>query len=112
VSPQSAITETLRDVLAELRHGLAQLYGERLKGVYVFGSYARGEATPDSDLDVLVVLDSVDSYSAEIKRTSHLIAGLCLDCGVSLSRVFISESEWRGGQSPFLLNVREEAILA
>ena len=106
------MTEALTGILAELRTGLRRTYGPRLRGVYVFGSYARGEATRDSDLDVLIVLDSVDAYSAEIKRTSHLIARLSLDSGISLSRVFISESDWRSGETPFILNVREEAVPA
>ncbi len=106
------MTKAVEGALGELQDGLRRIYGGRLKGVYVFGSHARGEATPDSDLDVLIVLDSVDAYSAEIKRTSHLIAQLCLDSGLGLSRVFLSESDWLSGQTPFLLNVREEAVPA
>jgi predicted nucleotidyltransferase len=41
--------------------------GARLKGVYLFGSYARGEAGEESDVDVLIVLDRVESYSQEIE---------------------------------------------
>jgi type I restriction enzyme S subunit len=104
------MTETLRGVIAELRQGLGEVYGDRLKGVYVFGSYARGEATPDSDLDILIVLDGLDDYSDEIKRTSHLISSLSLECGISLSRVFVSQSQWAEGQTAFLQNVREEAV--
>ncbi len=106
------MTKAVEDVLAELRQGLAEIYGDRLKGLYVFGSYARGKAAPDSDLDILIVLDQVESYSLEIKRTSHLMAGLSLDSGICLSRVFVAESEWQTGQTPFLHNVREEAVSA
>jgi len=102
----------MQPVLHRLREGLARLYGDRLRGGYIFGSYAREEAAPDSDLDVLIVLDQVDAYSSEIKRTSHLIAGISLDSGISLSRVFVPESEWLRGQTPFLLNVREDAVPA
>ncbi|NQT52839.1 nucleotidyltransferase domain-containing protein [bacterium] len=106
------MTSAVSPVLNELRQGLAQLYGTRLKGLYVFGSYARDEASRDSDLDVLIVLDRVAAYRAEIKRTSLLVAELSLASGVSLSRVFTSESEWLNGETPFLLNVREEAVPA
>jgi predicted nucleotidyltransferase len=79
---------------------------------YLFGSYARGEADSESDADVLVVLDRVDRYGAEVERTGQLISELSLKYGVSVSRTFVSEREWLGGESPFLTNVREEAIPA
>ncbi|MFP4248886.1 MAG: nucleotidyltransferase domain-containing protein, partial [Armatimonadota bacterium] len=47
----------LDEALRELKRELEALYGDRLRGVYLFGSHARGEAGPDSDVDVAVVLD-------------------------------------------------------
>lgn len=104
--------EPVRKMISQLKAGLAELYGERLKGVYLFGSYARGEAGEESDIDVLIVLDQVQNYSAEIARTSELIARLSLACGRSISRVFVDEERWRGDQTMFFLNVREEAVPA
>jgi type I restriction enzyme S subunit len=104
--------EAIATALSQLKRGLAELYGERLKGVYLFGSYARGEAGEESDLDVLIVLDQVQDYSAEIARTSELIARLSLACGRSISRVFVPEQRWREDQAMFFLNVREEAVPA
>ncbi len=100
----------VRTLMAEVKAGLQALYGERLKGVYLFGSYARGEADEESDVDVLVVLDRVDRYSEELDRTSELISALSLAHGVTISRVFASEQRWRGEQTMFFLNVREEAV--
>lgn len=90
--------------------GLLELYGSRLKGVYLFGSHARGEQDPESDLDVLVVLDEVTHYFEEVERTSHLGAALSIKYGVSISKVFVSEHEWRASASPFLKTVQEEAL--
>lgn len=102
----------LKELLAELKTSLAGVYGERLKGVYLFGSYARNEAEEESDVDVLLVLDRVDDYSVEIDRTSVVIAGLSLKYNVSLSRVFASEKQWQEDRTGFFFNLRTEAIPA
>jgi predicted nucleotidyltransferase len=102
----------VRALLAELKAGLRTLYGERLKGLYLFGSYARGEADEDSDVDVLIVLDRVDRYAEELDRTSELVSRVSVEYGVSVSRVFASERQWREAQTMFFLNVREDAVPA
>ncbi len=99
-------------MLAELRTHLSAIYGSRLRGVYLFGSYARGEAEEESDVDVLIILDQVSNYSQEIDRTSESVSGLSLKHGAAISRVFVSEQKWREGQSLFFQNVREEAVPA
>jgi type I restriction enzyme S subunit len=100
----------LDDISKELKRELAALYGMRLIAILVFGSYARGEADEESDVDLLIVLDRVDHYGGEIDRTGGIVAQLSLNYGVSLSPVFVSEWDWRHGDTTFLANVREEAI--
>ena len=106
------MTQIVGQVLAELKGQLAALYGERLKGVYLFGSHARGDADDESDVDILIVLDRVDHYSREISQTSEVISELSLKHGISLSRFFASETQWRDDPTNFFLNVREEAVPA
>lgn len=106
------MSTTVEALLAELRSGLEELYRERLRGVYLYGSYARGEGESESDLDVLIVLDHLDSYGDEIDLTSELVSRVSLAYGTSVSRVFVSEAEWQKAEGSFLANVREEAIPA
>jgi predicted nucleotidyltransferase len=104
--------EELRSLLSDLRGGLQSLYQERLRGLYLFGSYSRGEEDPESDVDILIVLDRVERYGDEVERTSALVSSLSLQHGVSLSRLFVDERSWRDERGPFLENVRSEAIAA
>jgi predicted nucleotidyltransferase len=102
----------VRAVLAEFKLGLESLYGARLCGLYLFGSYARGEAEPESDIDVLIVLDQVSDYPREVDRTGFLASELSLRHGLSLSRVFLSRRAWAEATDFFVKNVRQEGIAA
>ena len=104
--------EIIRALLAELKVGLKKVYGKRLKEVYVFGSYARGEQDSESDLDVMIVLKGLDQYQTELERTGELVSTLSLKNGITISRVFISERDWLEGDTPLLRNVRVESVAA
>lgn len=103
----------LKELLAELRTRLQAIYGPRFRGLYLFGSYARGEQEEGSDVDMLVVIDQfTGSYGEEVRRTGGLGSELSLKYGSTISQVFVKESDWLSGQTPFLDNVRQEAIAA
>ena len=47
----------LREALTMLRAGLEAIYGDRLAGLRLYGSQARGDARTDSDVDLAVLLE-------------------------------------------------------
>lgn len=102
------VPTNIRKLLSELKKELVRIYGEQLKGVYLYGSYARGENQQGSDVDVMIVLASYRRYGDEIKRTSKLNAKLSLDYNVSISRVFMTEERWKYDDTPLLRNVRAQ----
>ena len=102
----------IRKLMHELKEGLAQIYGDKLKAVYLFGSYARGDARSDSDVDIMIVLNNYKSYGKEIDRTGELISSLSLEYNVSISRVIMKESQWKVSDTPLLRNIRMDGIPA
>ena len=102
--------EQLAPLLHHLCRELAQTLGSQLDHVRLFGSRARGEARPESDIDVLVVVKGDVNYADLMQRTSALVARISLQNDVVISRVFISKDQFERGQSPFLRNVRRESV--
>ena len=83
--------EKTSKLLAEFKGQLKRIYGDRLKGVFLYGSHARNEAGPESDVDILVVLDDWDSYASEVDRIGATVSELCLDYDLSITPVFIRQ---------------------
>lgn len=97
--------------ITELKQALQGLYGERLRGVYLYGSYARGTAHADSDVDVLVVLEGPVKPGAEITRMSRAVSEVCLRHNLLISTCPVSAESLETQTTIFLENVRQEALL-
>ncbi len=107
----SITKEKLNIILAKLHHQFEELYGPRLVRLILYGSQARGDAEPGSDIDVLVVLEGPVNPGAEIERAGEITAPLSLQHNVVISCVFVSAERFNREQSPLLLNVRREGVL-
>ncbi len=49
--------QRLSNLLDELEHGLKEIYSESLRKIFLYGSYAREQSEPGSDLDLMVLCD-------------------------------------------------------
>jgi len=98
------------ELLKELKEALYEVYGENLRGLYLYGSFADGKEDLESDLDLAVVLEDFDDYWEEVQRTSRIISELSLKYDVSISPIRVREADWVQEDSPFLNSVRKECI--
>ena len=104
------MTSQLQTILSELKVRLTELYGERLEKLVLFGSQARGDAEPDSDIDVLVVLKGEVNASRENDQTLDLRVDWNLTHGTLIQFVYVSNERYAGEKSPLMINVRREGV--
>ena len=101
----------IKKILRELKKGLVKIYGDQLKAVYLFGSFARGEGKlPDSDIDVMIVLNGEFNHREVDKRSWELVSSLCLKYDVVISWRFTSEADYLHSGIPLMINIRKEGV--
>ncbi|MGA2916697.1 MAG: nucleotidyltransferase domain-containing protein [Sedimentisphaerales bacterium] len=102
----------IEQILKEFRENITQLYKKRLKNIILYGSWARGNATDDSDIDLAIVLEGDVAAGREIDRMIDIITEINLEYGVLISIYPVSEKDYASVNSPLLLNLRKEGIAA
>ena len=96
--------------LVEIKQALHIIYGDRLQGVYLYGSYARGDFHTGSDVDILVVLAGQVRPAKEIDRVNEAVSDISLRYDLLIA-IYPTSVDWLlERQSPFFKNVRREGI--
>lgn len=94
------------------RGSLESRFGARLREVRLFGSFARGQARADSDVDLLVLVDGLswrEAIEAIDLGTDEELAS-----GVLLAPIPRSTAEFERAvrmETPFSSNVQREGVL-
>ncbi len=101
----------IKKILEELKGELIELYGKKLKELILYGSFARGEETENSDIDLVIVLKGNISPFEEIDRMGEITYDICLKYDILLSTHPISEENYSLANTPFLMNIKEEGVL-
>lgn len=105
------IPATLAQLLNLLKSQLQTLWGDRLVHLILFGSRARGDAQPDSDIDVAIVLKNFCDLGAELQLVGQPICDLCLQHDVVISPVFLDESFFLQNNGMLMRNIRKEGVI-
>lgn len=102
----------VRDILQRLRSELHGRYKSQLDQVVLFGSQARGDASEDSDIDVLAILkeNGADPF-LEYSKWAEWVVDIMLDYGELVNLLFTSRSRFDSVNSPLYQNIHSEGIV-
>ena len=84
------------------------MYGDRLRQVLLFGSWARGDAHPESDIDLLVVLDEVESVWDELRRMDPILWRHSFENDTVISATPVAEADLKRSPVPILIRANAE----
>lgn len=77
----------------------------------LYGSEARGEARPDSDIDLLVLLDDNQLTPERELEIVRPLYELEVETGIIISPIIMLRKVWESITTPFSINVMKEGIL-
>ena len=102
---------TIKNVLEKYTEELISIYGEHLKSVILYGSYARGDNKEGSDIDIMILLDISDIEIKEFrKKLSYVTFDYNMDYGIDIKPIAKSKEHFEKWSTayPFYANVKKE----
>jgi len=100
---------TADPVLIKYRAALAELYGDRIERVVLYGSRARGDAKPDSDYDIAIFLKDLTSRWEEFGRLADIEVDVLDDTGAVVHALPYPAGSWRD-RTPLMHEIRNDGL--
>lgn len=98
--------------LCKMCEAIEEIYADKIAEVVLYGSYARGQETEGSDIDMALLLKSKQTEEQYDKMTD-IVVDYELDLGVTLSIIQIEQQDYYEWKTtlPFYKNVEKEGIV-
>ena len=107
------MSQRLTEILKKYVEDVDKIYGEMLKCIILYGSYARGDFGTDSDIDIMILVDLSDE---EIRRKGHMLSDLTFDYNFDNNLAIMPIvknldhfNKWLGAY-PFYNNIKNEGV--
>lgn len=105
---------SVRDIVYEFSKDMRRILGKDLSGVVLYGSYARGDYTKDSDVDIMILVKCSDEAIREyLDQVSDCAFDYLMKYGIDISPVIKNEEHFNYwvDNLPYYRNVRDEGIV-
>jgi uncharacterized protein len=103
----SMLTDAIRK---EIRSRLEAAFRERLQGVLLFGSAARQEARPDSDLDLMVLLQGPVRLGRDLETIVRALYPVQLELEVPIHAIPVSGKSFEAGGYGLYRGAKREGV--
>lgn len=106
--------QTMQNLMQQYISEIKKIYGSHLQRVILYGSYARGDFRPDSDIDIMILLDISDlELKAYSQTLSYMTYDFNLDNGIDIKPIAKSEAHFRKWVEnyPFYANIHKEGVV-
>lgn len=100
------------DLLSSLKYLLSERFGRRFRSVILFGSEARGTAAPDSDIDILVLLEDPINLGVDLDAAIISTYSLQLQVDRSFHFSISSAHAYDAGEYSLYRTCKQEGIAA
>ncbi|MEK6808279.1 MAG: nucleotidyltransferase domain-containing protein [Nanoarchaeota archaeon] len=96
-------------IIKELSEALKKELGYKIKDIILFGSRARGDAYPESDYDLLVLVDKETKEAAD--RIFNMVCEIGWKYNVVITTFVHDKSYYEGKKyEPLFMNIRKEGV--
>jgi predicted nucleotidyltransferase len=108
--------DKLNHITAAVTSGAKEIFGDKLKSVILYGSYARGDYDSESDIDLMVLVDLPKNRLEDFWDPINKIASRLSLESEECTTVSIHEQDTETFDRylpvlPFFQNVRREGVL-
>ncbi len=103
-------SKIIEPILRRFETELRKYYGSKLEAMILFGSYARGDFQPDSDVDLLLLFPTNIAINKETKQVMEIAYEFMLADGYLLMPILTTNELFAQKNSPLYLNIKKEGI--
>lgn len=106
--------QTIQRLIEQYIMEIKKIYGTHLRKIILYGSYARGDFRPDSDIDIMILLDMSDmDIKVYSQKLSYMTYDFNLDNDLDIKPIAKSENHFTKWlvNYPFYANISKEGVV-